>query len=263
MRKAAITLTAAGVHLTTEPVPVHAAFEYDGGRSKILFNNYDKFNTGPKAGPGVKVKECPRADELSPFSGIAFADSQILVRVNETDSSPQCQVLKKIGSNAETAVEAEKMIEFAKRCGPVGEYKRRIAESWSIPMFTGGLDWVSGEGEELYIETDQHPEGLMVNVTKDKWESAKNCWAMGCDCEQTKSPRVRIFLYLLGVCCLVGLGWDVIRYYVFGVRPDPEEDEEDYDDKKRLTKEEKKKRKGERFLGIWCRRRRDSVAVEK
>jgi len=224
----------------------HARFEYDGGRSKILFNQHDKFNMGPKTGTSTKTKECPRADELSPFSGIAFAGGDILVRLNETDTAPMCQVLKRIGSapGNETSVEAEKMIEFSKRCGPVGEYKRRIAESWSIPMFTGGLDWVSNDGETIWVETDQTgPEGVLVEVTKAKWELSKDCWTQGCECEQTKSPRVRIGLYILGALMFLGLSWDFIRFYVFGIREETEEERKERKEKKRAEKEKKKEEK--------------------
>eukprot|EP00392_Amoebophrya_sp_AT5.2_P004986 g4995.t1 len=249
------------------PLTVHAAFEYDGGRSKILFNNYDKFSA-PKTGSSTKTKECPKADELSPFSGIAFAGGDILVRLNESDTAPMCQVLKRIGSapGNETSVEAEKMIEFSKRCGPVGEYKRRIAESWSIPMYTGGLDWVNSDGDEIWVETDQTgyakeicpcptlpgepltktKQGILVNVTKAKWEATKECWTQGCECEQTKSPRLRVGLYVLGAVMFVGLMWDFIRFYVFGIREETEEERKERKEKKKAEKEKKKKEKKDR-----------------
>ncbi|CAD7948483.1 unnamed protein product [Amoebophrya sp. A25] len=299
----------------------YARFEYDGGRSKILFNNHDRFNMDPASNqPGVKTKECPKAEELSPFAGIAFAGGDILVRFDEDDSMPTCRVLKKIGTSAgeEGAVEAEKMNEFAKRCGPVGEYKRRIAESWNIPMFTGGVDWVGGEGEEIWVETervlvdgeepldwvvkkvgghadastsetetttsaavessgadgdvadagekdenDEEAEEMIkppfqskgntteivtdadgvkreifkgwITVNKNKWLSVKECWGAGCSCDQTKSPRLRIFLYVLGAVCVIGLLNDIIKFYIYGPPP-PETDSKE--------KKEKKDKKG-------------------
>jgi len=50
----------------------------------------------------------------------------------------------------------------------------------------------------MEITTDQHPEGITVNITRAKFLKMKNCWTGGCECEQTKNPYLKMTFFILG-----------------------------------------------------------------
>lgn len=208
--------------------------EFDGGRER-LYGNRNAFGSPDSQSKGniPKPKDCPKVEELSPFSGIAFANREIFVLLDlEDKGEPKCHRLIEVNGANSTA-----LFDAAKLCGAVGEYKRRIAESLNIPMFTGGFSWV-GEGEKVPVKTDMF-EGE-VTVTREKWEAAKDCWASGCGCEQTTSPKMRIFLYILAGLGVLGLIWDTMRY--FKEKKEEEEEEEDKGKEKKEKKEKKDKK---------------------
>lgn len=97
MRAAACCALALAAVADIGPTGAHAQMDFDGGRSK-LYGGQDKFDRFSNAGrpgrfgapsssgggpSGPKVVECPQSDSLSAFSGVAFVDGDILVRLED------------------------------------------------------------------------------------------------------------------------------------------------------------------------------------
>merc|ERR1719171_3471385 len=85
---------------------VNAQIDFDGGRAKMFGKQdaFDTFATGAKPGSGnsgmkgiKKNPDCPKSDNLSPFSGIAFVDGDILVRFEDVPN--QYDTVKKVNGD--------------------------------------------------------------------------------------------------------------------------------------------------------------------
>jgi len=85
---------------------------------------------------------------MSPFFGLAFVNSEMYIKWNESQSS--CVKLLTVGSANYTV-----LANASRTCGPVGEWKRRIAEEMSAVFFQAGLDWVKNENETIEIVTEE------------------------------------------------------------------------------------------------------------
>jgi hypothetical protein len=59
------------------------------------------------------------------------------------------------------------------------------------------------EKEKLQVVTDKF-EGK-VKLSREKWEKAKECWGAGCECEQTKSPKIKAFFLTVLALMIAGL----------------------------------------------------------
>merc|ERR1712050_655150 len=86
----------------------------------------------------------------------------------------------------------------SKTCGPVGEWKNRIAENMSSMFFQGGFDWIKGINETLEVITEEGTS--QVEVNEEKYVELMSCWRYACGCEQAQNPLGRA----IGIALLVG-----------------------------------------------------------
>merc|ERR1712194_488800 len=86
----------------------------------------------------------------------------------------------------------------SRTCGPVGEWKYRIAENMSTMFFQGGYDWVKHSNETIEVITEEGT--FMVEVNEEKYESMLTCWKYACGCEQAANPMGRA----IGIALLIG-----------------------------------------------------------
>merc|ERR1740121_3252567 len=130
-----------------------AAVNIDGGRSQLPGMKQDMFDQAqmkknskgrqPAKGP----PDCPKSDGMSPFWALTFVNGELFVKLNSTEE--KCTKLITVGgANLTTLTNA------SKTCGPVGEWKRRIAEQLSAVFFQGGLEWVKHENETIEVVTE-------------------------------------------------------------------------------------------------------------
>merc|ERR1719321_613080 len=179
---------------------LHAAAQTtDGGRSDLPGMNkdiFDQINDRKKNPQGAKTQgrpECPKSDHFSPFQAFTIVDSKIYIKLNATEE--KCVELLGVGKANISALFAA-----ARTCGPVGEWKRRIAEELSAVFFVGGWeDWPKGENGMIDIKTET---GIFPTaITADNYNIMKDCWARGCGCEQAKSPVMKgVGIALLIIC---------------------------------------------------------------
>jgi len=156
-----------------------------------------------------KNPDCPKSDELSPFSGIAFVDGEILVRLEEVPDEflPQDQEETETDPEREEKA-AEESDEDTSYAAEVDADGQPIPEKKELPKVRNPLfdAWTQeeascqilrtirrvkrdgeGEGEEADTTTSTHkklPEGVMptgeagVNTT-DIWMASKSCGPIG------------------------------------------------------------------------------------
>jgi len=154
--------------------------------------------------PGTKAQpDCPRSDKMSAFYGLAYGPSEMYVKIHSNTDA--CQRLITVnGVNYST------LVNFSRTCGPLGEYKRRIAEELSAMMFQGGLEWPRSENETIEVVTEEGT--FQLEISEAKYAELEACWTAGCGCEQVKNPTMRLVLYALMVIAVGGLGADGFKY---------------------------------------------------
>lgn len=181
----------------------------DGGRSQLPGMKQDMFDQAQKnkkmggRAPPKGPPECPKSDGMSPFWGLTFIDGELYVKMNSTDEP--CQKLLTVGGANLTVLKNASLT-----CGPVGEWKRRIAEQLSVVFFQGGLEWVKHENETVEVVTENGT--FEIGVTEEKFAEQSTCWAKGCDCDQAKSPTGRAILYSVAAIGILGLLSDTLKY---------------------------------------------------
>merc|ERR1712083_262755 len=210
----------------------------DGGRGDLPGMKRDMFDQINKqkqqGGAGAKEKkrpECPKSDELSPFTSFAIVGGNIFVKFNESDAT--CRRLISVGG-----ANISSLFSAARTCGAVGEWKRRVAEELSAMYFiTGGEGWPKSEGEPIELELEDG--NYSIPITPANYELIKDCWARGCGCEQAANPKMKVVMLTLLAIALTGLGWDAVKMgyeKFFGKKKDKE---------KKEKKKEKKAKKGD------------------
>jgi len=185
-----------------------ASVNIDGGRSQLPGMKQDMFDQAQqkkKMGGRQAAKgppECPKSDSMSPFWGLTFVSSELFVKLNSTDE--KCSKLLTVGGANLTVLKNASLT-----CGPVGEWKRRIAEQLSAVFFQGGLEWVKHDNETIQVETE---DGVFeIPVSEEKFEVQSKCWDRGCDCEQAKNPMGRAILFTIAAIGIAGLMSDVLK----------------------------------------------------
>jgi len=204
-------------------------------RRKDVFDEV-KSGQGKRQNLANKQPECPTADGLSPFSSLAFVDGEIYIRRTLEDDNPKCEKLIEIATHNTTA-----LMKAGKACGPVGEWKRRIASNLFAVFWSGGLDgWPTGEEKTMFIKTDSFIGE--IELSPEKFERLEACWMEGCGCEQAQSPGMRIFFAICLILCLMGLGYDSLSL-VNGKKKKKKERDPEKEAKKKEKKEKKKEKK--------------------
>lgn len=180
----------------------------DGGRSELPGMRQDMFDqvqknkkSGGRSQAGKGPPECPKSDMMSAVYSVAFASGEVFVRVNRTEG--KCERLISIGG-----AHLANMTNYSKSCGPVGEWKRRIAENMSSVFFQGGFDWVKSENETIEIITEDGT--YQAEVNEGKYEHMMDCWKGACGCEQANNPIARMIFIAMLVIAVGGLGKDVV-----------------------------------------------------
>jgi len=157
---------------------------------------------------GKEPPKCPSSDHMTPFFNVAFAGGELYVRLDSADG-PCHKLITVGGANFSVLQNA------SKTCGPVGEWKKRVAEEMSMVFFQGGLDWVKSENETIEVITEDAVTGLpvtfQVEVSEAKYASMMECWKRSCGCEQADNPKTKMVLFALLLCALGGLSWDSIK----------------------------------------------------
>lgn len=185
-----------------------ASVNIDGGRSQLPGMKRDMFDqaqANKKPGPHQRSKgppDCPKSDKMSPFLGLAFVGNEMYFKWNASDS--QCTRLHTIGGANYTV-----LANASRTCGPVGEWKRRIAEEMSAVFFQAGLDWVKNDNDTIEIVTEDGT--FEIPVTEANFAEMSECWARGCGCEQAKNPMGRAILITLLAIGVGGLMFDSLR----------------------------------------------------
>eukprot|EP00397_Hematodinium_sp_SG-2012_P009644 GEMP01009735.1.p1 GENE.GEMP01009735.1~~GEMP01009735.1.p1 ORF type:complete len:304 (+),score=96.84 GEMP01009735.1:32-913(+) len=205
------------------------------GKRKDVFDEVTK-KQGRRMGAERKQPDCPTSDGLSPFSALSFVDGEIYVRRELDDEKPMCERLIQIAKSNVTV-----LMKAGKTCGPVGEAKRRIAQNLYAVFWMGGLDgWPTGEDKTIYIKTSEF-EGE-VELSAEKATKLEACWMEGCDCDQAKSPLMRIFFGILLAACIGGLGYDSLSL-AKGKDKKKKKERDPAKKKERKEKKEKKEKK--------------------
>jgi len=187
----------------------------DGGRGDLPGMKQDMFdqvkkNKGKKPGMGKGPPDCPKSDKMAAFTSVAFTNGEVFVRLDASDGP--CHKLISIGGANHSVLKNASLT-----CGPVGEWKKRIAEEMSMVFFQGGLDWVRSENETVEVITEQCEGEVCTNhtietmVTEAKYEELLQCWAKSCGCEQANNPKMKIILFSIFLCALGGLGLDSFK----------------------------------------------------
>jgi hypothetical protein len=191
----------------------------DGGRSDLpgmKQDMFDRVQKNKKGGPQQRGKappDCPRSDGMSPFVALAFVDSDIFVKLNSSEE--KCVRLISVGGANYTD-----LMNASKTCGPVGEWKRRIAEETSAVFFQGGFEWVKSENETIEVITEEGT--FQSEISEAKFAELLECWKRSCGCEQAQHPKMRMVFLALFVICLGGLGGDafkLLRERIVGKKP--------------------------------------------
>lgn len=181
----------------------------DGGRSDLPGMKQDMFDevhrrkkNGQKQRMGKEPPACPKADGMTPFTSIAFVEGKLFVRLESSDG-PCHELLSVGGANFSVLKNA------SLTCGPVGEWKKRVAEDMSAVFFQGGLDWVRSDNETIEVITEEGT--FQVPVSEAKYALMMDCWKKSCGCEQANNPRMKILLITLLAIALAGLSYDSVK----------------------------------------------------
>jgi len=188
--------------------PVSGQANVDGGRSQLpgmKQDIFDQVQRNKKNGPQMKGKApppCPKSDLMSPVYSLAYVSGEIFVRLNSSEG--QCERLISIGG-----ANFSELKNASRTCGPVGEWKARIAENMSSMFFQGGFDWVKHSNETIEVETEN---GIFqIEVNEDKYDAMLNCWRYACSCEQAANPAGRAILIALLIGAIGFIGFDSIK----------------------------------------------------
>merc|ERR1712039_955961 len=179
-----------------------------GGRSQLpgmKQDMFDQVNRNKKTGPQMKGKApppCPRSDGMSAFYSLAYVSGKIYVRLNSSEGD--CEELISIGG-----VNFTELKNASLTCGPVGEWKLRIAENMSSMFFQGGYEWVRHSNETIEVVTEKGT--FQVEVNEEKYEAMMACWRYACGCEQAANPIGRAILIAMLVGAIGFLGYDGIK----------------------------------------------------
>lgn len=177
--------------------PVSGQANVDGGRSQLpgmKQDIFDQVQRNKKNGPQPRGKApppCPKSDMMSPFYSLAYASGEIFVRMNSSEG--HCQRLISVGG-----ANFSELKNASRTCGPVGEWKNRIAENLSSMFFQGGFDWVKHSNETIEVVTEDGT--FQVEVNEEKYDSMMVCWRYACGCEQAANPLGRA----IGIALLIG-----------------------------------------------------------
>merc|ERR1712060_484531 len=131
-----------------------------------------------------------------------MGNSEIYVRLDAPEG--KCQKLISVGG-----VNFTELKNASRTCGPVGEWKHRIAENLSSMFFQGGHDWIRGVNETIEIITENGT--FQSEVNEEKYENMLACWKYSCDCEQAKNPVGRAILIAMLIGALGFIAADGIR----------------------------------------------------
>jgi hypothetical protein len=165
--------------------------------------NRAKKGQGPQQRMGKAPPECPKkADKMTPFTTLAFTDGELYVRLDATEGP--CHRLITVGGANLTELRNASLT-----CGPVGEWKKRLAEEMSMVFFQGGLEWPRNENETVEVITEDGT--FQAEVNEAKYEIMMGCWKSSCGCEQANNPKMKILLLSLLVCALGGLSYDSVK----------------------------------------------------
>jgi len=130
--------------LAVVALSAHIAFSQpniDGGRGDLPGMKQDMFDQvkkqkkgGPKIAKGPP--DCPKSafGQMSPFTSMAFTNGEVYVRLDASEGP--CHKLISVGGANHSTLQNASLT-----CGPVGEWKKRIAEEMSMVFFQGGLEW--------------------------------------------------------------------------------------------------------------------------
>lgn len=189
--------------------PVNTQANIDGGRSDLpgmKQDIFDQVNRQKKMGNqpqrGKAPPECPKSDMMSPWYSLAFVGKEVYVRVDSKDGN--CVKLLSVGG-----ANYANLTNASKTCGPVGEWKRRIAENLSSMFFQAGLEWVKSENQTLEVVTEDGTSEAVVN--EEKYAAMLDCWKYSCGCEQAKNPAGKAVLIALFVIAVGGLSYDSLK----------------------------------------------------
>lgn len=181
----------------------------DGGRGDLPGMKQDIFDQvkkqkkgGPQSRMGKGPPDCPKSDKMSAFTSMAFTDGEVFVRLDASDGP--CYKLLSIGGANHSVLRNASLT-----CGPVGEWKKRVAEEMSAVFFQGGLDWVKSENETIEVITEEGTFETMVSEAK--YAELMECWKRSCGCEQANNPKMKIVLFALFLCALGGLSYDSVK----------------------------------------------------
>jgi len=195
----------------------------DGGRGDLPGMKQDMFDMHKKQQKAGKMKlgkeppPCPKSDKMSAFTSMALLNGEIFVRLDASDGP--CHKLISIGLNQSESPPANFSVlkNASLTCGPVGEWKKRVAEEMSMVFFQGGLEWVKSENETIQVITEQCVDEVCTNhttitqINEAKYEELLQCWSRSCDCEQAKNPKMKIILFTIFALALGGLGFDSFK----------------------------------------------------
>jgi len=185
----------------------------DGGRGDLPGMKQDMFDMHKKqkkAGGkplGKEPPKCPNSDKMSAFTSMALLSGEIFVRLDASEGP--CHKLISIGGANHSVLKNASLT-----CGPVGEWKKRVAEEMSMVFFQGGLEWVKSENETIEVITEHCVDDVCTNQTtvteinEAKYEELLQCWSRSCGCEQANNPKMKIVFFAIFLCALGGLGWD-------------------------------------------------------
>merc|ERR1719215_348043 len=159
---------------------------------------------------GKGPPDCPKSDKMSAFTSMAFTSGELFVRLDASEGP--CHKLISIGGANHSVLKNASLT-----CGPVGEWKKRVAEEMSMVFFQGGLEWVKSENETIEVITEQCVDDVCTNhttvteINEAKYQELLQCWSRSCGCEQANNPKMKIVLFMIFLCALGGLGFDSFK----------------------------------------------------
>jgi len=181
----------------------------DGGRGDLPGMKQDMFDQVNRASKnrnqqrmGKAPPDCPKSDKMTPFMSMAFVGADLFVRLDSSEGT--CHKLISVGGANLTELRNASLT-----CGPVGEWKKRIAEEMSAVFFQGGFEWVKNDNESIEVVTEEGT--FQTEVSEAKYAQMMECWKAACGCEQANNPKMKIILFSLLICALGGLSYDSVK----------------------------------------------------